>query len=38
MIVWIPPHGLIDVDVLNEQNNQQVDEEKKLKEQAPIDW
>lgn len=38
MIVRIPPHRLIDVDILNEQNNQQVDEEKKFKEQAPIYW
>lgn len=36
MIVRIPPHSFIDVDVLNEQSNQQVDEEKKFKKQAPI--
>lgn len=26
MIIRIPPHCFIDVDVLNEQSNQQVDE------------
>lgn len=36
MIIRIPPHCFIDVDVLNEESNQQVDEKEKFKEQASI--
>lgn len=36
MIIRIPPHCFIDVDVLNEESNQQVDEKRNSKEQASI--
>jgi len=34
--VGVPPHGAVDVDVLDEQRHQQVQEEQELKEQAAV--
>lgn len=36
MVVRVPPHSLIDVDVLDEEGHQQVDEKEELEKKAPV--
>lgn len=36
MVVWVPPHGLIDINILNKEGHQQVDEKEELKQKVPV--